>query len=65
MDYKTYQELALKKVFNDFDADNNNYLDAMEFRMMTCEYEDGTEIYQSITQEEAEKIYRISRYNWR
>ena len=59
MDYKTYQELALKKVFNDFDADNNNYLDAMEFRMMTCEYEDGTEIYQSITQEEAEKYIEL------
>ena len=41
------------------DADNNNYLDAMEFRMMTCEYEDGTEIYQSITQEEAEKYIEL------
>ncbi len=57
--YKKYQELALKKVFNDFDADNNNYLDAMEFRMMTCEYEDGTEIYQSLTQEEAEKYITL------
>ena len=52
--YKTYQELALKKVFNDFDADNNKYIDAMELRLMTCDYEDGTEIYQSLTQEDAE-----------
>lgn len=52
--YRTYQELALKKVFNDFDADNNKYIDAMELRLMTCDYEDGTEIYQSLTQEDAE-----------
>lgn len=54
INYKTFLEKAFEKVFSDFDVDGHNYIGATEFRQMSLEYEDGTEIYQPVSEEEAE-----------
>ena len=54
IDLRMFQEMALRKVFRDFDVDKNGTMNAHEIRDMILNYQAGTGIYRPPTILEAE-----------